>query len=285
MNFFDLHCDTPSRCFKENLYFSDQSLAVTPKKAPFLNNWHQCFAVFIKDDTENPYCLYRRMLNNFKSQLKNRPSNLTPYFTLEGASLINCKEKVLVLKNDGIRAATLTWNGENNIAGGVNSDKGLTEFGKEILLELNKYKIFTDLSHLNQKSFFDIIDRSEYPIATHSNCRSLCDNKRNLTDEQIRLIAQKNGLIGLCFYPEFLNGDVFEAVYQNIYRLLDIGVEDNIAIGSDFDGGIMDEKLDGIDKIPALFRFLETKGIEKRILIKIFYQNALKYFDKTDTMI
>lgn len=265
--------------------FNDQNLAVTPKKAEFLNDWRQCFAVFIKDDAENPYCIYRRMLENFKSKLKRKPSNLTPYFTLEGASLIDSKEKVLTLKNDGIKAVTLTWNGENRIAGGVDSDKGLTKFGKEIISALNQNKIFTDLSHLNEKSFYKAVEASDYPIATHSNCRELCKSKRNLYDEQIRLISEKGGLIGLCFYPEFLSGDVFEAIYQNIYHLLDMGFQDNIAIGSDFDGGIMDKKLDGIDKISALFLFLEAKRIEKRLLDKIFYQNALKYFDKSDIMI
>lgn len=285
MKFFDLHSDTAFRCFKENLCFSDPCLAVTPKKAEFLNNWHQCFAVFIKDDAENPYCLYRNIFNNFKNELKRKPTNLTPHFTLEGASLIDSKEKVLTLKNDGIKAVTLTWNGENRIAGGVDSDKGLTEFGKEIISALNQNKIFTDLSHLNKKSFYKAAQVSDYPIATHSNSRELCKSKRNLDDEQIRLIAEKDGLVGLCFYPEFLSGDVFEAIYQNIYHLLDMGLEDNIALGSDFDGGVMDKKLDGIDKIPSLFLFLENKGIEKHLLNKIFHQNALKYFDKSDIMI
>lgn len=278
MNFFDLHSDTAYRCFKEKISINCQELASTPNKARIFKNWHQCFAVFIKDDVKNPYSVYSKIIKNFKGMLKSKPSHLVPYFTLEGASLIDSSEKVLSLKADGIRAVTLTWNGENNIAGGINSDKGLTAFGKEIIYALNQNKIFTDLSHLNEKSFFSVVEIAEYPIATHSNCKSLCSNKRNLTDEQIRLITEKNGLIGLCFYPEFLNGNVFEAIYQNICHLLNLGAEDNIAIGTDFDGGVMDKSLDSIDKIPNLLMFLENKGIQKSLLDKIFYQNALKYF-------
>ena len=225
------------------------------------------------------------MLDGFKAELADKPPFLTPYFTLEGASLIDSGEKVEVLKQDGIRAVTLTWNGENQIAGGVKSDKCLTDFGKSIIKALNKNKIFTDLSHLNEKSFYKAVEIAEWPIATHSNCRALCDNKRNLYDKQIKLIAEKGGIIGLCFYPEFLRGDVFEAIYQNISHLLYMGFENHIAIGSDFDGGVMAENLDGIDKIPKLFEYLEEKGLEKSILDKIFYTNALKCFDKTKPLI
>lgn len=280
MRFFDLHCDTAYKCFKEGISFNNESLAVTPKKAEFLKEWHQCFAIFIKDDAKNPFALYKSIFENFKKELKNKPDCLTPCFTLEGGSLIDSTEKVSVLKNDGIKSVTLTWNGENGIAGGVDSNKGLTAFGKEVVLALNQNNIFTDLSHLNEKSFFDVISLAKYPIASHSNAKAVCYHKRNLTDRQISLIAERGGLIGLCFYPEFLKGDVFEAVYRNIYHLLSMGLEDNISIGSDFDGADMLKSLDGIDKIPALLNFLEQKRIEKYLLDKIFYKNALKYFTK-----
>lgn len=280
-----MHCDTACRCFEEEKSFLDDSLAVTPKKAAYLKEWHQCFALFVRDDTKNPYSYYRAMLDSFKAELENPPDNLTPYFTLEGASLIDSADKVCCLKNDGIRAVTLTWNGENKLAGGKDSDKALTLLGREVIRGLNKNRIFTDLSHLNEKSFYGAIEEALYPIATHSNCRALCDSKRNLTDEQIRLIAERQGLIGLCFYPDFLNGEPFEAIYQNIYHLLSLGCENSIAIGSDFDGGEMSKSLDGIDKLSALYSFLEKRGLQKELLYKIFYANALKCFDKTITMI
>lgn len=284
MRFFDLHCDTPFLCFEKNIDFNDFRLAVTPDKADFLTDWRQCFAIFVADDTENPYDYYSAVLKNFKRQIENLKKPKI-YYTLEGASLIDSAEKVFKIKKDGIRAVTLTWNGENKIAGGVGSEKGLTAFGKKIIDQFNKNKICCDLSHLNKRSFFDVTLCAEYPFASHSNCDFICKNPRNLTDGQIKLIAERDGVIGLCFYPEFLKGDVFSSIYKNIYHLLSMGLENNISIGSDFDGALMDKRLDGIDKIPALYDYLEAKGLSKGLLDKIFYYNALKFFDKTEDMI
>ena len=103
---------------------------------------------------------------------------------------------------------------------------------------------------------------------------------RNLTDEQLRLIGEKNGLIGLCFYPKFLGGDVFEKIYENICRLQGLGLENNIAIGSDFDGADMLPELSDISKVPDLYTYLENRGISAETLKKIFYENAQNYFDK-----
>ena len=185
-----------------------------------------------------------------------------------------------MLKSDGVRYLTLTWNGENAIAGGSGTDKGLTRFGREVIRELNRLKICTDLSHLNDKSFFAAIERAEYPIASHSNSREICPAPRNLTDEQLKLIGEKNGLIGLCFYPKFLGGNAFEKIYENICRLGNLGLENNIAIGSDFDGADMSDELSDISKVPDLYAYLEKRGISAGTLKKIFYENAQNYFDK-----
>lgn len=283
MRFFDLHSDTPYLCFNKNIPFNDFRLAVTPDKADFLSEWHQCFAIFVADDTKKPYNYYKTLLHNFKNQTyKLKKPKI--YFTLEGASLIDDLPMVHELKSDGIRAVTLTWNGENKIAGGIKSSKGLTNFGREVIDELNKHKICVDLSHLNKKSFFEALYKARYPFASHSNCAEVSPHQRNISDEQIKAIAERQGVIGLCFYPEFLGEDIFLSVYKNICHLCDMGFEDNISIGSDFDGAIMDKSLDGIDKIPALYRFLEAKGLSARLLDKIFFANALKFFDKTEDM-
>ena len=285
MKLFDLHADTPYRCYTENLSLSDKRLAVLLDRDKRFEEWRQFFAVFVSESIENPYSFYKKVLNDFKHKLVKAETSVIPYFSLEGGSLIDSTERLYELKNDGIRAITLTWNGENQLAGGVKSQKGLTDFGVRVINKMNELKIACDLSHINEKSFFKAVETAEYPIATHSNCYSLCQNKRNLTDGQIRLLAEKNGIIGLCFYPEFLKGDVFEALYLNVYRLLDMGFEDNIAIGSDFDGCDTDKRLDNTEKVMNLYTFLEQKGIKKDLLDKIFYANAVNFFDKTVGMI
>jgi len=285
LRLFDLHCDTPYKCYAENLEFSDNRLAVSAGKGRYLDDWRQCFAVWVSESVEKPYEFYKNVLSDFRGKIKNKPRNLAPILTLEGGGIIDSTERLYELKDDGFRAITLTWNGENLIAGGVKSEKGLSAFGIRVINKMNELKMAVDLSHINKKSFFEAVERADYPIATHSNCCAIFDNPRNLTDEQIKLIAEKNGIIGLCFYPMFLGGDVFEKLYRNVYHLLEMGRENVIAIGSDFDGADMDKRLDGTDKVIDFYRFLEQKGIEKSLLDKIFYSNAVKFFDKTVGMI
>ena len=283
MNYFDLHCDTPYECYFKNQPFFRNSLAVSGEKGAEFESWKQLFAVWIRDDIDEPFKLYRAIINDFKEKLTQKSDNLTPYFAVEGGAVIGDDIDLLYeLKKDGIRSLTLTWNGENLIAGGSKSDKGLTSFGQRVIKELNSLQICCDLSHLNDKSFYKAVETAVYPIATHSNCRAVCDVPRNLTDDKLQLIAEKGGIMGLCFYPDFLGGDVFLKLYENIYHKLELGLENNIAIGSDFDGAKMDNALSDIAKIPYLYVKLNEKGISADILDKIFYKNAENYFETFD---
>ena len=280
MDFFDLHCDTPFECFKENQEFLKNTLAVSADKGAVFSEWYQTFAIWIKDDAENPYTLYRSIIDGFKEKLKNKPQNLTPIFALEGGAAIQNTDCLFNMKKDGISFITLSWNGENSIAGGIKSEKGLTDYGKEIISLMNRLKIGCDLSHLNEKSFYKAFELSDFPLATHSNCKAVCQHPRNLTDEQIKLMAEKDGVIGLCPYPQFLGCCPFEGIYKNIIHILDMGYEDIIAIGTDFDGAEMDKSLDSIDKIPSLYCFLREKGLNDALLYKIFFKNAHNFIAK-----
>lgn len=283
MNYFDLHCDTPYECYFKNQDFFENNLAVSGEKGAVFDNWRQVFAVWIRDDLDEPYTLYKAILKDFKEKLKTRPDNLTPYFSIEGGAVIEDDiDRLYEMKKDGICALTLTWNGENRIAGGSKTDKGLTPFGKRVIKEMNFLNMLCDLSHLNEKSFYSVIELADYPIATHSNCKSVFDCPRNLNDNQLKLIAEKDGIVGLCFYPQFLGGDVYEKLYGNIYHMLELGMENNIAIGSDFDGADMGDELCDISGIPLLYAKLHEKGIDKLILDKIFYKNAENYLETFD---
>lgn len=277
MFYFDLHCDTPYKAYINK----GEPLAVRVEDSIFFDNWKQCFAIWIADDTPEPFELYRAVLNNYKGSFLDLPDNLTPILTVEGGALLQADiSRVDILKSDGVKVLTLTWNGENCIAGGVSSNTRLTDFGKAAVRKLNTLKIACDLSHLNDNSFFDVIDIAEYPIATHSCCRALCDNKRNLTDRQLKLISERGGIIGVCFYPVFLGTDnAFEGIYRHICHMLDLSLEDSIALGSDFDGADMSPRLCNTAQIPDLYEFLYSKNISSNTLNKIFYKNADKFFD------
>lgn len=283
MNFFDLHCDTPFECYTKNEEFYVNQLSISAKASECFESWHQVFACWIKDDAQKPFELYKNILNDFKLKISNNPHNLTPYFAVEGGAVLeNDAERLFILKEDNIKLLTLTWNGENAIAGGVETDKPLTPFGCQVIKIMNSLKIGCDLSHINEKGFYKALEIADYPIATHSNCYSLCNHKRNLNDEQIKLIAEKGGIIGLCFYPLFLGTDVFECLYQNIFYLCDMGLENHIAIGSDFDGAKMDIRLDKTEKVIDFYAFLKSKGIDNILLDKIFYKNAYNFIANLD---
>ncbi len=280
MNFFDLHCDTAYRCYTQNLTFNDNNLAVNPKKAGCFKRWYQCFAIFINDNTDKPFEFYKSTINYFKNQLKEKPDNLTPIFTVEGGHLLqNDLSRVETLYNDGIKCLTLTWNGENQIAGGADTNARLKPFGKQVISALNQFGIYTDLSHLNRQSFYDVLELAKRPIVTHACCDYITPHRRNIDDTQLKLLTQKGGILGLCFYPAFLGQkNILEKIYQNIYHILQSGYEDYLSIGSDFDGADMADVLYDISFVPTLYEYLKSRGIDQKILNKIFFKNAFNFF-------
>lgn len=281
MKYFDLHCDTAFECYQKNERFYVNRLSVSGVKGEVFEEWKQTFAVWIRDDSQNPFSLYQNIIKDFKQKLSQKPKNLTPFFAVEGGAVLeDDTDRLFTLKEDGIKMLTLTWNSDNKIAGGVKGEKTLTDFGKRVIAKMNDLRIACDLSHLNEKSFYKALDNAKYPLCTHSNCRAVSDNPRNLSDNQIKAVCQRKGLIGLCFYPDFLGKDVFEGIYKNIVHISYFGYEDNIAIGSDFDGGTMCKRLDDISKVPELYAYLSSRGLENRLLDKIFYENANNYIAK-----
>ncbi len=275
MDFFDLHCDTAYEMYAKKQDFLKNTLAVSAQKGEVFENWYQTFAVWLPENTKNPFNFYKAVLRNLKAKLC---GNVKPVFAVEGGTVLEEKiENLYKLKEDDIKILTLTWNGENAIAGGVKSNKGLTNFGKAVIKEMNALNMAVDLSHLNEKSFYKAVEIAEKPLATHSNCKEIFNNSRNLNDDQIKLIKEKNGIIGLNFYPQFLGGNFYDAVYENILHLCNLGCENNIAIGSDFDGADMPNEMCDIAKIPTLYAVLQQKGLKVELLRKIFFTNAYNF--------
>ncbi len=279
MLFFDLHCDTLTKAFKTQQSLHNNNLAVDFNKGEFFSKWCQCFAVFIDDKCKNPYEFYQSVLLNYKNYKQSAPKNLTAILTVENGLLLeNDITRVEALKKDGVKGITLTWNGENSIASGINTSGGLKPFGYKVINEMNRLKIACDLSHINTQGFFEAVSLSDYPYASHSCCCAVKNHPRNLTDEQILKLKDKNGIIGICLYPLFCGDEIFEGVYQNIMHLINLGATKNIAIGSDFDGCDMPRELSNITKIIDLYEFLKGKKIAEQILEGIFYKNAQNFF-------
>ncbi len=282
MNYFDLHCDTAYECYVRKQPLLQNDLAISVKQGAAFEDWRQVFAVWVRDDQPAPFSFYRAVLSDFQEKIKQKPKTLTPFLAVEGGAVIGEDLDLLdILREDGVCMLTLTWNGQNALAGGTLSDGELTALGGRAIERLNRLGMGCDLSHLNDRSFYAAVEKAEYPLATHSNCRALKAHPRNLTDEQLCLIGEKNGLIGLCFYPAFLgDGDPCDLIFRHLVHLCELGLENHVAVGSDFDGAVMHESLDCLSKVPSLYEALHQKGLPEDFLRKFFFENAKNYFDK-----
>ncbi len=154
----------------------------------------------------------------------------------------------------GVTYITLCHNGDNDIcdsARGTQTHGGVSDFGKEVIGEMNRLGIMVDLSHAAESSFYDALQISRTPIVcSHSNCRALCDHPRNLTDDQLRALAKAGGVAHTTFYPGFLKpsgtvlptsanktteADILDAVAHLEHAISIMGI-DHVGIGTDFDG-------------------------------------------------
>ncbi|AEM21341.1 membrane dipeptidase [Brachyspira intermedia PWS/A] len=170
----------------------------------------------------------------------------------------------------GARHASLTWNEENKLATGARGDsnRGLTSLGKKAVKKMQEKGMIVDVSHLNDKSFFDIMDITSAPIiASHSNARALCNSMRNLTDEQLKAIRDVNGVIGYNSYKDFTDEDTDK---QTLNRAVDhikyiadkIGI-DHIGLGFDYNEYFEDEE------VPPAVKGLENASKSYDIIIKL----------------
>lgn len=143
----------------------------------------------------------------------------------------------------GIVYVTLCHNGDNGIcdsARGANTHNGISEWGEKVVKEMNDLGIMVDLSHAAEKSFYDAIDISSMPIVcSHSNCRSLCDHPRNLTDDQMHKLAEKGGVVQITLYHGFVckegEATILDAMKHLEHAINIMGI-DHVGLGTDFDG-------------------------------------------------
>jgi len=162
--------------------------------------------------------------------------------TLEGVDAIgNDLQKLTILHQLGVRSIGLTWNNANLAADGAGEKRaaGLTSFGREIVQFNNQHKILTDVSHLSENAFWDVIEEADYPIASHSNAKAKCNHVRNLSDEQAKAMFEKGGMIHVVYCPQFVKeqGKVtIPDIIEHIDHFCALGGIKQIGLGSDFDG-------------------------------------------------
>ncbi|HEY8350521.1 MAG TPA: dipeptidase [Clostridia bacterium] len=204
--------------------------------------------------------------------------------SVEGGECLNGELSVLrQLYRLGVRSMLLAWNYRNLLADGAEEGggAGLTGFGKRVVAEMNRLGMIVDVSHLCEASFDDVMSVTTKPvIASHSNAMSVCRNCRNLTDRQLIDIKTNGGVVGINFYPYFLNNtneaDI-DDVIRHIEHICSVTGEDHIGIGADFDGiECTPSGLEGTERIPALFERLLQLNYSEAFIKKFAGLNFMR---------
>jgi membrane dipeptidase len=215
-------------------------------------------------------------------------------FHIEGAEAIDAELNALeTLYQAGLRSLGITWSRPNIFASGVpfafpsspDTGPGLTDAGKRLVKACNELGILVDLSHLNEKGFWDVAELSSAPlVATHSGVHALCASARNLTDKQLDAVCASGGVVGVNFHVGFLRADGSRdgasTPLSEIVRHLDYMVErmgiDHVALGSDFDGAVMPGDLRDVAGLPKLMSALTAAGYDEAAQRQIAYGNWLR---------
>lgn len=264
----------------------------------------QCFAAFIRE-REGRFARALSLCERFGRLCKQQGFHRVERFSQieagsinalltveEGGAIEGSLEKLEELYSRGVRMMTLTWNYENELGapnrkacGGVSSrekEKGLTEFGKSAVERMKELKMIVDVSHGSDKLVKDVADiMGAAPfVASHSGAAEIFPCSRNLEDEQIKLIAESGGVIGLYFCADFLSPDPSfqgqkEALLAHAEHIVKVGGEDVLALGSDFDGIPENAYLKSPSDMPKLLSEFEKK-FGGRAAEKFARQNALR---------
>lgn len=306
MKVIDLHCDTISLLFDKGREYglAKNDLSIDMEKLIKGDYMAQFFAMYVNlEKAKNPLevCLdlidrfyieidkNKEKINlakNYEDMIKNHEANkVSAFLTIEEGGVLRGKlSNLRNLYKLGVRLITLTWNYQNAL-GHPNAideyrNKGLTDFGKEVVYEMNKLGMLIDVSHLSDGGFYDVASFSKAPfIASHSNSRRLMDVSRNLDDKMIRIVAEKGGVIGINFFHKFLGENQIsriEDIVAHIKHIKNIGGIDVIALGTDFDGITSELEIKDASEMNKLVNSLEIEGFSTLELEKIFYKNAAR---------
>lgn len=217
---------------------------------------------------------------------------------IEGAEAIDPDFEVLhQMHARGLRSLGPVWSRPTIFGHGVpfrfpstgDIGPGLTEDGKRLVAECNKLKIMIDLSHLNEKGMDDVAAITDAPlVATHSNAWAVTPHSRNLTDRQLEMIAQSDGMVGINFASAFLRPDgqmdsdfSLDVMMQHLDHLVKILGEDRVGFGSDFDGALVPKDIGSCAGLPALRQAMADHGIGAEMMEKLCYRNWLRVLRKT----
>ncbi len=217
---------------------------------------------------------------------------------IEGAEAIDPDFNTLdVLYRAGLRSIGPVWSRETIYGHGVpfrypsspDTGPGLTDHGKRLVERCNSLGVMIDISHLNEAGFWDVAGLSSAPlVATHSNVHAICPHSRNLTNDQLRAVADSDGMVGLNFAVAFLreDGRMIDEVplgqmLRHLDHLMNILGEERVGLGSDFDGATVPKELDSAAGLPKLCEAMVKHGYGDALITKLCHGNWLRVLQKT----
>ena len=308
IGYADLHCDSVTVSCNvggDFAAFAGQVNVVKLKKSGCVA---QCFALFTEG--QNAAADFERFAAYYNAQIKVNPlilpverfsdiekaekeGRIAAILTVENFGFLNGDVSgIKRLASLGVKMASPVWNYANSFAYpnlifkdklpdfAAREKRGLTRAGKDAVCELNDNNIIIDVSHLSDGGVEDVLALSKAPIvASHSNCAAVHNVSRNLTDMQIKQIADRGGVIGLNFCRDFIGGEsVFEGLYNHLIRLIKVGGEDVPALGSDFDGIPPYDELADCTFVQNLLRYFYDRGVSYWQLEKLARGNFYRVF-------
>lgn len=294
------------------------------QKGDYLLQCFAMFVPYVsKDNKENysPFEMCNKMIDRYYLEIEQNKDLIAPAFTYEDienniknnkmTALLTIEEGGVCLGNIeflrnfyrlGVRMMTLTWNFKNEIATPnidyfsvtreqiqkegfkANTTDGLTEFGIEVVKEMNRLGMVIDCSHLGDKGFYDVIKYSTKPIVcSHSNARSVCNHPRNMTDDMLFKLKENGGVTGINYCRAFVKEENSLATVEDMIKHITyiknlIGI-DYVGLGSDFDGiGNSDIELKDASMMNKLIEGLKKEGYTQEEIDKICYKNVLRVF-------
>lgn len=301
--FIDGHCDTITTALESNSILFENDLQIDIKRLQKYNCPTQVFSVwcankylddafsytdnaltFFDNEIKSIDCIeYAYSAKDIENNMKSK--KISAILALEGGEALEGKiENLEYFYEKGVRILTLCWNRENELGYGssCNVNSGLKSFGKECVKKMNELDMIIDVSHLNKEGFWDTFELSSQPfIASHSNAFNQCKHSRNLTDDQIKAIVDKGGMIGINLYPKFLHIDGYadiSDIIRHIEHFIKITNGYNLGIGCDFDGiDKAPRNISNILDLTKLFVAIE-KYFDKKIAKRIMFENYFKFF-------
>lgn len=319
MKVADMHCDTILRIYDEGGSLLENNFNIDLRKMLAGDYLLQNFAMFVNlGENDDPLIKAQRLIDLYYREIEKNIDLIKPVFsyqdieynqkaglmsamlTLEEGAVVN--NDLAVLRNYyrlGVRMITLTWNHPNGIGYPnlvstkeykdlyhINNQDGLTDFGIEYVREMERLGIIIDVSHLGDAGFYDVLKYTTKPfVASHSNARSVCGVARNMSDEMIKLLAKRNGVMGINFCGDFLKASktggersCIKDMVKHILYIKDLVGIDYVGLGSDFDGISQDLELRDASMMPMLKEALCEAGLSEDEIEKVFYKNVLRLY-------